>query len=77
MNWMLIAMAVVAGTMLPMQGALNARLGALMLHPMQATLVSYVCGTIACLFVLLMAQVSFCDDKRLTSMALYLKFLRL
>ncbi|NQZ29864.1 MAG: DMT family transporter [Oceanospirillaceae bacterium] len=72
MNWMLIAMAVVAGTMLPMQGALNARLGALMLHPMQATLVSYIGGTIACVFVLLIAQASIPDYKRLASIDWYL-----
>ena len=65
-------MAVVAGTMLPMQGALNARLGALMLHPMQATLVSYIGGTIACVFVLLIAQASIPDYKRLASIDWYL-----
>jgi len=72
MNWFLISLAVLAGTMLPMQGALNARLGALMPHPMQATLVSYIGGTIACFVVLMLAQASMPDYKRLASVDWYL-----
>ena len=72
MNWWLISMAVFAGSMLPMQGALNARLGAAMIHPMQATLVSYIGGTIACVLVLLLAQASIPDYKRLASIDWYL-----
>ena len=72
MNWLLIFFAVVAGTMLPMQGALNARLGALLVHPMQATFVSYIGGTIACLTVLALAGASLPDYKRLASIDWYL-----
>ena len=72
MNWWLISMAVFAGSMLPMQGALNARLGAAMVHPMQATLVSYIGGTIACVLVLLLAQASLPDYKRLVGIDWYL-----
>ncbi len=72
MNWFLVLLAVFAGAMLPMQGALNARLGAAMVHPMQATFVSYIGGTIACVIVLLMAQASLPDYKRLASIDWYL-----
>ncbi|MEM5528784.1 DMT family transporter [Gammaproteobacteria bacterium AS21] len=72
MNWLLIACAVFAGSMLPMQGAINARLGAVMVHPMQATLVSYLGGTIACVVFLLFAQASLPDYKRLASIDSYL-----
>jgi transporter family-2 protein len=72
MNWMLIFFAVIAGSMLPMQGALNARLGAALVHPMQATFVSYIGGTIACVVVLIFAQASLPDYKRLASIDWYL-----
>ena len=72
MNWFLISCAVFAGAMLPMQGALNAKLGAVMVHPMQATLVSYLGGTIACIIFLLFAQASLPDYKRLVSIDGYL-----
>ncbi|MFT5709016.1 MAG: transporter family-2 protein [Oceanospirillaceae bacterium] len=72
MNWLLVFLAVGAGAMLPIQGTLNARLGAVMLHPMQATLVSYIGGTIACIIVLAMAQASIPDYKRLASIDWYL-----
>jgi transporter family-2 protein len=55
-----------------MQGAINARLGAVMVHPMQATLVSYLGGTIACVVFLLFAQASLPDYKRLASIDSYL-----
>ena len=72
MNWLLVFFAVIAGSMIPIQGALNARLGAAMVHPMQATLVSYIGGTIACVVVLLIAQASLPDYKRLASIDWYL-----
>ncbi|MEH6444955.1 MAG: DMT family transporter [Oceanospirillaceae bacterium] len=72
MNWLLVLFAVGAGAMLPIQGTLNARLGAVMLHPMQATLVSYIGGTIACIIVLAMAQASIPDYKKLASIDWYL-----
>ncbi|MGB1236741.1 MAG: DMT family transporter [Pseudomonadales bacterium] len=72
MNWLLIFFAMIAGAMIPLQGALNARLGAAMVHPMQATLVSYLGGTLACVMVLLWAQASLPDYKRLASIDWYL-----
>ncbi len=72
MNWLLVFFAVVAGSMLPIQGALNSRLGAVMIHPMQATLISYIGGTIACVVFLLVAQASIPDYKRLASIDWYL-----
>lgn len=72
MNWLLIFFAVIAGSMLPMQGAINARLGAALVHPMQATFVSYIGGTIACIIFLAFAQASLPDYKRLASIEWYL-----
>ncbi|EPJ46518.1 MAG: hypothetical protein OFPII_19930 [Osedax symbiont Rs1] len=72
MSWLLVFFAVIAGSMIPIQGALNARLGAAMVHPMQATLVSYIGGTIACVVVLLIAQASLPDYKRLAGIDWYL-----
>jgi transporter family-2 protein len=72
MNWMLLFFAVIAGAMLPVQGLLNARLGAVMVHPMQATLVNYIGGTIACVVFWLIAQASLPDYKRLASIDWYL-----
>ncbi len=72
MNWLLVFFAVIAGSMIPIQGALNARLGAAMVHPMQATLVSYIGGTIACVVVLFIAQASLPDYKRLAGIDWYL-----
>ncbi|WP_432474443.1 DMT family transporter [Amphritea sp. HPY] len=72
MNWFLLLAAVAVGAVIPIQGALNARLGAAMVHPMQATLVSYIGGTIACIVALLVAQASLPDWKRVTGIDWYL-----
>ncbi|MEH6576132.1 MAG: DMT family transporter [Amphritea sp.] len=72
MNWFLLLAAVAVGSVLPLQGALNARLGAAMVHPMQATLVSYIGGTIACVVALLLAQASLPDWKRISGIDWYL-----
>lgn len=72
MNWFLLLAAVAVGAVIPIQGALNARLGAAMVHPMQATLVSYIGGTIACVVALLVAQASLPDWKRVTGIDWYL-----
>jgi len=72
MNWFLLLAAVAVGAVIPIQGALNARLGAALVHPMQATLVSYIGGTIACIVALLVAQASLPDWKRVTGIDWYL-----
>jgi len=49
----MLALAIAAGGLTAVQGAFNARLGALLSHPLQATLVSFSVGTcgvvVACL----------------------------
>ena len=42
-----IGLAFVAGSLLPLQGAFNARLGASAASPMHASLISFVIGTLA------------------------------
>ena len=42
-----IALAFVAGALLPLQGAFNARLGAAIGSPIHASVVSFVIGTLA------------------------------
>ncbi len=40
-----IAIALLVGGLLPLQGAINARLGQLLNHPLQASLISFAVGT--------------------------------
>ncbi|WP_432470468.1 DMT family transporter [Amphritea sp. HPY] len=72
MNWGLLSIAMAVGALLPIQGALNARLGVALTHPMQATLVSYLGGSIACISVLLFVQASLPDWKRIAGVDWYL-----
>ncbi|WP_271272225.1 DMT family transporter [Aliamphritea hakodatensis] len=72
MQYGLLLLAIAAGFMLPIQGALNARLGGLMEHPMQATLISYIGGLIACLLVLFFVQRSVPEIRKLTEINWYL-----
>ncbi|MGR3320264.1 MAG: DMT family transporter [Candidatus Anammoxibacter sp.] len=67
MNWILIIIAVAAGALLPIQGSLNARLGSSMPHPMQATLVSYIGGLLACLIFLTLMRINYPDLKKIFS----------
>jgi len=71
MNWGLLSIAIAVGALLPIQGALNARLGGALPHPMQATLVSYLGGSIACISILLFAQASFPDWRRIADIDWY------
>ena len=41
-SWLLIPLAIFVGAVLPVQGALLSKLGSLLNHPIQATLVSYI-----------------------------------
>ncbi|SIS70566.1 DMT family transporter [Neptunomonas antarctica] len=72
MNVTLLITAIAVGAVIPIQGALNAKLGLAMIHPMQATLVSYIGGTIACIAALLFVQASLPDWKRITDTDWYL-----
>lgn len=74
MNYVPFILAILAGFLLPIQGSINAKLGVLLEHPMQSTLVSYIGGLIACLVVLLIFNPAFPDSKRLTSIEPYLYF---
>ena len=71
MNYLFLLSAVVAGSMLPIKGALNSRLGMHLDHPMQATLVSYIGGMIACIIVLLIAHRSIPEVEKLTGVSWY------
>jgi len=51
-SWLLIPLAILIGAVLPIQGALLSKLGPLLNHPIQATLVSYIGGVFACVLVL-------------------------
>jgi transporter family-2 protein len=57
MNWFAIMLTSIAGAMLPVQGAINARLGRELNSPVLATLSSFVTGTIAVLFYVLIVRV--------------------
>ncbi len=67
MNWIFIILAICVGTLLPVQGALNAKLGTSMPHPMQATLVSYIGGLVACLIFLTSVQANYPGLKKIFS----------
>lgn len=67
MAYFFLAMAVLAGALVPIQGALNARLGTFLHHPMQATLVSFLTGLAACLVVLLFTHQAFPSMEKLSA----------
>ena len=49
---MLLAAALFAGGIIPIQGAVNARLGQLLRHPLQATFISFLGGLIGVMLLL-------------------------
>ena len=51
-SWLLIPLAIFVGAVIPVQGALLSKLGPLLNHPIQATLVSYIGGAVACVLIL-------------------------
>jgi len=55
-NWLLIPLAICIGAVLPIQGALLSKLGPLLNHPIQATLVSYIGGAVACVLILAVSR---------------------
>ena len=71
MNYVFLLAAVIAGTMIPIQGALNSRLGVHLDHPMQATLVSYIGGMLACILVLLLTHRALPDMQKLSGVSWY------
>lgn len=71
MNYLFLLAAVFAGAMLPIQGALNARLGVSLDHPMQATLVSYLGGIVFCLVALLIFHRELPEARKLAGVDWY------
>ena len=71
-SWGLLLAAVGVGAVIPLQGALNARLGATMVHPMQATFVSYLGGLLACIAFLLIVKAPLPSLKRVADNDWYL-----
>lgn len=67
-KFIFIFMAFVAGALLPVQAAFNARMGKISGSPMIAAFVSFAVGTIALLIYLLISkqQVSFADTAKAT-----------
>ena len=55
-TWLLIPLAIFIGAVLPIQGALLSKLGPLLNHPIQATLVSYIGGAVACVLILAVSR---------------------
>ncbi|MDB4077003.1 DMT family transporter [Porticoccaceae bacterium] len=56
LSWLLIPLAIFIGALLPIQGALLSKLGPLLNHPIQATLVSYLGGAFVCILILVIAK---------------------
>jgi len=59
LHWVLIPIAIAIGTLLPIQGALLAKLGPLLNHPIQATLASYIGGSMVCVLILTISRTSY------------------
>lgn len=72
LQWALIPVAIIVGALLPIQGALLAKLGSLLSHPIQATLVSYIGGSIVCLLILCLSKASYPTIKSLLAIDWYL-----
>lgn len=53
MHYIYFITALFAGALMPLQGAMNARIGSHLHHPMQATLVSFLIGLIFCVIYVL------------------------
>ncbi len=56
MKLILMAIALVAGSLIPIQGAVNAKLGKALNHPMQATFVSFFSGLLLTGLILLVLR---------------------
>ena len=61
MNWFAIIITACAGAVLPIQGAVNARLGRGLANPILATLSSFVTGTIALLLYVIIVRTALPD----------------
>jgi len=71
MNWFAIILTTCAGAFLPIQGAVNARLGRALDNPILATLSSFVTGTIALVLYVLIARVALPDSATLLRVPLW------
>ena len=72
MNFQYIVLAIFVGAALPLQGIVNAKLGAHMDHPMHSTLISYIGGIVACIAFLIVAHPVIPDMKRFYNVDWYL-----
>lgn len=72
MKQLLIPIAIAAGCLLPIQGALLARLGPLLNHPVQATLISYIAGFLVCIAFLSVINVPYPGFNQLYAINWYL-----
>ena len=66
LNWVLISIAIVIGSLLPVQGAFLSKLGPLLNHPIQATLASYIGGMFACMVILAATKTSYPSIQQLS-----------
>jgi bacterial/archaeal transporter family-2 protein len=59
MNWIFLLLALLAGVVLPIQGAFNSKLAAFMQNPVLAAFSGFVTGTLALLLYVLISGISF------------------
>ena len=65
MKSIFLLIAILAGCLLPIQGALLSKLGASLNHPVQATMVSYIGGLLVCLIILFINRTPYPEIKTL------------
>lgn len=71
-NLILLLIAAIAGGIIPFQGSINAQLGQLMKHPLQASLISFTGGVLTLLIVLLILRPELPSRHLLTSIPWYM-----
>ena len=58
-NYTLVSLAILAGGLVPLQGALNAGLGKIIGHPLQAAFISFLTGTVFIAVVIQLLNIGF------------------
>lgn len=71
-SFLMIILAVIAGGLTAIQGAFNANLGKVLAHPLQATLISFVVGTLGTLVTLALMRAGLPSVSRLAGIPPYL-----
>ena len=72
MMWILIALALLIGALLPLQAGLNAQLRTLLPHPVTAALISFLVGSAVLLVVSLALRISWISNSKITSVPWWL-----